>query len=212
METTPRHSIKYPSPTDLVSGASAQFKAMAESIDDTLDELPAQLTEAIDAATTTATTAAQQARDAVSQVAGVAAAGDTAIAALVAQLDSATRAAVVAALHQPAALALHSGWKAYNPVSAESDGHSATLHGAAQRTSATWTAKAWTLYDIADVPAPAQVCDFIVANNSSGAGGVATVRITTDGVLSLRPFVDTVVTQNQTWFSLEGLTYELASA
>lgn len=64
MPTTPRHGIRYPGPTDLVRHASQQFKAMAESIDDNIDKLPAQITARVDDAATRAAasaTAAQQA-------------------------------------------------------------------------------------------------------------------------------------------------------
>ncbi|QHJ75959.1 MAG: hypothetical protein [Bacteriophage sp.] len=47
MLETPRHHIKYPAGTDLVKNASSQFQAMAESIDNTLDVLPAQVADAV---------------------------------------------------------------------------------------------------------------------------------------------------------------------
>lgn len=40
MKQTPKHNIKYPEGTDLVRNASAQFEAMAVSIDDNIDDLP----------------------------------------------------------------------------------------------------------------------------------------------------------------------------
>lgn len=64
MPTTPRHGIRYPGPTDLVRHASQQFQAMAESIDDNIDDLPAEITARVDDAATRAAasaTAAQQA-------------------------------------------------------------------------------------------------------------------------------------------------------
>lgn len=64
MPTTPRHHIKYPGANDLVRFASQQFQAMAESIDDNIDDLPAEITARVDDAATRAAasaTAAQQA-------------------------------------------------------------------------------------------------------------------------------------------------------
>lgn len=44
MPRTNRHAIRYPGGTDLVKYASQQFKAMAESIDDNIDDLPDEIT------------------------------------------------------------------------------------------------------------------------------------------------------------------------
>lgn len=44
MPRTNRHAIRYPGGTDLVKYASQQFKAMAESIDDNIDDLPQSVT------------------------------------------------------------------------------------------------------------------------------------------------------------------------
>ena len=51
MPTTPRHGIKYPGANDLVRFASQQFQAMAESIDDNIDQLPDQITATLTDAT-----------------------------------------------------------------------------------------------------------------------------------------------------------------
>lgn len=40
MKETPKHHIRYPDGTDLVRNASAQFKDMAQSIDNNIDDLP----------------------------------------------------------------------------------------------------------------------------------------------------------------------------
>lgn len=62
MPTTPRYGIRYPGATDLVRYASQQFKAMAESIDDKIDTLPASVTARVDQAATQAAASAQTAQ------------------------------------------------------------------------------------------------------------------------------------------------------
>lgn len=67
MPTTPRHHIKYPGANDLVRFASQQFKAMAESIDDNIDRMPAEITKRVDEAATTASAAATRAEAAAAK-------------------------------------------------------------------------------------------------------------------------------------------------
>jgi lysophospholipase L1-like esterase len=67
MPVTPRHGIKYPGANDLVKYASQQFKAMAESIDDNIDRMPAEITKRVDEAATTASAAATRAEAAAAK-------------------------------------------------------------------------------------------------------------------------------------------------
>lgn len=91
MPRTSRHAIRYPGGTDLVKYASQQFKAMAESIDDTVDELPAKITDEL----TTATTNAKKYRDEASQFASNAGnITDQGVATVIRKLGGATRAAL----------------------------------------------------------------------------------------------------------------------
>lgn len=62
MKETSRYHIKYPAGSDLVRNASAQFEAMAESIDDNIDTLPDVITQKVDTATRTAQQAAADAQ------------------------------------------------------------------------------------------------------------------------------------------------------
>ncbi|WP_390134454.1 SGNH/GDSL hydrolase family protein [Bifidobacterium apicola] len=91
MLETPRHHIKYPAGTDLVKNASSQFRAMAESIDDNVDALPAQITVKVDQATQDT----KRWRDEAEQFAAKAGTlQDNAVAALIRKPDSATRKAL----------------------------------------------------------------------------------------------------------------------
>lgn len=67
MPTTPRHHIKYPGANDLVRFAPQQFKAMAESINDNIDRMPAEITKRVDEAATTASAAATRAEAAAAK-------------------------------------------------------------------------------------------------------------------------------------------------
>ena len=67
MPVTPRHGIKYPGADDLVKYAPQQFKAMAESIDDNIDRMPAEITKRVDEAVTTASAAATRAEAAAAK-------------------------------------------------------------------------------------------------------------------------------------------------
>ncbi|KAB7789464.1 SGNH/GDSL hydrolase family protein [Bifidobacterium cebidarum] len=60
MKQTVKHKIKYPEGTDLVRNASAQFEAMAQSIDDNIDDLPDTITAKVTAAQQAAENAAAQ--------------------------------------------------------------------------------------------------------------------------------------------------------
>lgn len=62
MKETTRYHIKYPEGTDLVRNASAQFEAMAQSIDDNIDDLPDTITQKVTDAQTLAEQAAHDAR------------------------------------------------------------------------------------------------------------------------------------------------------
>lgn len=61
MKETPKHHIRYPEGTDLVRNASAQFEAMAVSIDDNIDDLPDTITQKVTNAQAKAEAAAAQA-------------------------------------------------------------------------------------------------------------------------------------------------------
>ncbi len=91
MPTTPRHGIRYPSQNDLVKYASQQFAAMAESIDDNIDKLPAQITDTV----TQAATDTKKWRDEAQQFAATSGTlQDNGLAALIRRNRSATRAAL----------------------------------------------------------------------------------------------------------------------
>ncbi|WEV47008.1 hypothetical protein OZX62_01540 [Bifidobacterium sp. ESL0690] len=68
MPSTPRHHIKYPGNNDLVKYAALQFAAMAMSIDDNIDRLPAEVTDLVNRQSKAATEAAAQAADAYSKI------------------------------------------------------------------------------------------------------------------------------------------------
>lgn len=91
MPTTPRHGIRYPGPTDLVRYASQQFQAMAESIDDNIDDLPAEITDELNTATTNAKKWRDEAESFATQAGNV---SDEGVATLIRKNGSATRAAL----------------------------------------------------------------------------------------------------------------------
>lgn len=91
MPTTPRHGIKYPGANNLVRFASQQFQAMAESIDDNIDQLPDQITATLTDATRRAEAAATKAEQAAANAGRM---GDGAVAGFVNKTDSATRQAL----------------------------------------------------------------------------------------------------------------------
>lgn len=91
MPATPRHGIRYPGPADLVRYASQQFQAMAESIDDNIDDLPAQITDELTTATTNAKKWRDEAESFATQAGNI---SDDGVATLIRKNGSATRAAL----------------------------------------------------------------------------------------------------------------------
>ncbi|MCI1914653.1 MAG: hypothetical protein LKJ05_02840 [Bifidobacteriaceae bacterium] len=115
-------------------------------------------------------------------------------------------------LSQTGTLTPVSGWKAYQPMNAQVLGKRCFLAGAVQRTSATFTATAWDPKDVAKVsPAPTQRFDFAVPTNAPGSNGIANIRIGTDGVVYvMNTHSDKMeITQNESWFSLAGINYQI---
>lgn len=94
MPTTPRHHIKYPGANDLVRFASQQFQAMAESIDDNIDQLPAEITDELNTATANAKKWRDEAEGFASSAGNI---QDSGVAALIRRAGSDTRGALYGA-------------------------------------------------------------------------------------------------------------------
>lgn len=94
MPTTPRHHIKYPGANDLVRFASQQFRAMAESIDDNIDQLPAEITDELNTATANAKKWRDEAEGFASSAGNI---QDSGVAALIRRAGSDTRGALYGA-------------------------------------------------------------------------------------------------------------------
>lgn len=90
MKQTPKHKISYPEGTDLVRHASAQFEAMAQSIDDNIDDLPDTITQKVTEAQAKTEAAAAQAEKYGSQAQAL---QDGAVATLLSDTTSASYAA-----------------------------------------------------------------------------------------------------------------------
>lgn len=91
MPQTSRHHIRYPGLNDLTRFAQQQFQAMAESIDDNIDDLPAQITDELNTATTNAKKWRDEAESFASQAGNI---SDEGVATLIRKNGSATRAAL----------------------------------------------------------------------------------------------------------------------
>lgn len=91
MPQTSRHHIRYPGLNDLTRFAQQQFQAMAESIDDNIDDLPAQITDELTTATTNAKKWRDEAESFATQAGNI---SDDGVAALIRKPGSATRGAL----------------------------------------------------------------------------------------------------------------------
>lgn len=106
MKETPKHHIRYPDGTDLVRNASAQFKDMAQSIDNNIDDLPDTILVKVKDATARTEKAAA---DAEKYSGGAVAMQDGAVAGLLGDASSATRAALSHARYAPGSHAVFIG-------------------------------------------------------------------------------------------------------